>query len=42
MDTDYDIQTFDEYGNEILREMYRDGEVYWRIRYDYKLIEAVK
>ena len=42
MDTDYDIHTFDEYGNEILREMYRDGEVYWRIRYDYKLIEAVK
>lgn len=42
MDTDYDIHTFDEYGNEILREMYRDGEVYWRIRYDYELIEAVR
>lgn len=30
------IYTYDEYGNEILREMIRDGEVYWRIRYLYE------
>lgn len=32
------ISAYDEYGNEILREMIRDGEVYWRIRYRYELL----
>lgn len=32
-----DVHTFDEYGNEILLEKLRDGEVYWRIQYTYEL-----
>ena len=35
-----DVSTYDEYGNEILLEKLRDGEVYWRIRYTYEPLET--
>ena len=36
----FDVFTYDEFGNQILQERYRDGEVYWRIRYVYEQLEA--
>lgn len=35
-----DVYTYDEYGNEILLEKIRNGEVYWRIQYTYELLET--
>lgn len=37
-----DVYTYDEYGNEILLERLRDGEVYWRIQYTYELLETAE
>ena len=36
----FDVFTYDEYGNQILQERYRDGEVYWRISHVYELLEV--
>ena len=38
----FDVFTYDEYGNQIMQERYRDGEVYWRISYVYEMLEAGK
>ena len=38
----FDVYTYDEYGNQIMRERYQDGEVYWRIRYVYEMLETAK
>ena len=35
----FDVFTYDEYGNQIMQERYRDGEVYWRISYVYEQLE---
>lgn len=40
VDDHSDIFTYDEYGNEIMRERIQDGEVYWRIQNTYELLEA--
>lgn len=34
------IYTYDEHGNEIMQELCRDGEVYWRIQNTYELLET--
>lgn len=31
-----DVFTFDKYGNQIMQERYKDGKIYWRIRYIYE------
>jgi hypothetical protein len=36
----FDVFTYDEYGNEIMQERYRDEEVYWRISYVYEQLEV--
>ena len=36
----FDVFTYDEYGNQIMQERYRDGEVYWRISYVYEQLEV--
>jgi len=35
-----DKYTYDEHGNEIMLEKFRDGEIYWRIEYSYEMLEA--
>ena len=37
-----DVYSYDEYGNEVLLEKLRDGEVYWRIQYNYALLETAE
>jgi len=32
------VSTYDEYGNELLHERYRDGELYWRITQEFERI----
>ena len=32
------VSTYDEYGNELLHERYRDGELYWRITQEFEPI----
>lgn len=39
-DNHSDVYTYDEYGNEILLEKLRDGEVYWRIAYGYEMLDT--
>ena len=41
-DNHSDVYTYDEYGNEVLLEKLRDGEVYWRIQYNYVLLETAE
>lgn len=36
----FDVFTYDEYGNQIMQERYRDGEVYWRIIDVYTQLEV--
>ena len=38
LDNYYDVYTYDEYGNQLLRERYENGEVYWRIYQTYEQI----
>ena len=38
----FDVFTYDEHGNQIMQERYRDGEVYWRISYVYEMLETAK
>lgn len=38
----FDVFTYDKYGNQIMQERYQDGEVYWRIRYVYEMLETAK
>lgn len=38
----FDVFTYDEYGNQIMQERYRDGEVYWRISYVYEQLKAAE
>lgn len=37
-----DIFTYDEYGNKLMQERCRDGQVYWRISSTYELIEPTE
>lgn len=37
-----DVYHYDEYGNEILRERYEDGEVYWRISFTWEPLETAQ
>ena len=36
----FTVFTYDEYGNQIMQERYRDGEVYWRISNVYEQLEV--
>lgn len=38
----HDVYHYDEYGNEILRERYEDGEVYWRISFTWERLETAQ
>ena len=37
-----DVYHYDEYGNEILRERYEDGDVYWRISFTWEPLETAQ
>ena len=36
LQSDFDVLTFDEYGNEIMHERYSDGELYWKTYHIYE------
>lgn len=36
----YDVYHYDDYGNEILQERFKDGEIYWRISYTWEPLKT--